>query len=137
MMTQRKKYLGFILLIVVVAFSLNSCGFESSCYENKPENGEMTIKVSIDSPNDTVYVKIYQGVIENNKLLLVDTLTVASKVYEMPVNSYYSATADYIQDGKIVRAIDGDRISTRESEDEYGTICWNLKNISLDLRLKK
>lgn len=137
LMKRINAFLFLIVFAIIASPIVHSCGYSSDCFDSKPEQGEIKVKLTIDDTNDTVIVKIYQGVIENNKLLIEDTLTIASKTYNLPVNSYYSASAEYNHEGKLIRAVDGDRISVSESEDDYGYVCWNLRNIVLDLRLKK
>lgn len=134
-----KKYF-FLLLCSVL--SMTSCEelsyLNGDCYAEKPLEGELTVKVSIQDSVSYVPVKIFQGKYENNKLIFKDTLTVRESTYFLPVNSFYTVSAEYTSEGKVYVVIDGGEIKVKkiENNENFSDPCWSLINVSLDLELK-
>jgi hypothetical protein len=106
------------------------------CYEEKPTEGVLNIKVTINETVKSVPVTIYLGKVEANQIFLRDTLFRDTASYIVPVNTYYSAAAQYQKDEETIIAIMGGEVRTVLSSDDESTDCWELKNLTLNLRLK-
>lgn len=106
------------------------------CYDEKPTEGELKIKVSLISGNDAVGVNVYKGKYENNMLLFTDSVREKEVTYFLPVNSFYTVSAEYIKEQKTIQVIDGGKMSVKKQNNDDGSVCWVLGNVSLDLRLK-
>ncbi len=130
-----KKFITLCICSLSIFWGCEDNFFNSSCFDDKPETGGLTIRVSIEQ-FDTVPVKIYQGYYENNNLLFEDTLYEGTKHWDMPVNSRYTVAAEYKKEGKFYFVIDGGEIKTRYNEDTYTDPCWELSELDLNLKLK-
>jgi hypothetical protein len=128
-----------IILFIVLSAGMVSCEklkLSTDCYDEKPVEGELTIKVSVPPGNEAVGVNIYRGKYENNMLLFTDSVRDKEITYFLPVNSFYTVSAEYERDNKTIFVIDGGKISVKKQTNDDGSVCWNLYNVSIDLRLK-
>ena len=129
-----------IFILVAILLILHSCDRpyrDIECYDTKPTEGIIFIKVTIDEATQSVPITFFEGKHEAGKVVLRDTLVMDTASYNVPVNTYYSITAEYKKDDKIIIAIQGGEVKTTKSSDEFdGTECWNIKNLTLNLRLK-
>ncbi len=121
----------FVSSILVVACN----DTDSDCYDQKPLDGDLTLKVTVEDTAKPVKVSVYQGKYDEQHFLFSEMLITDEIIYAMPVNSYYSASAEYETSGKIILVIDGGKISTKKVNNDDGSTCWTLKNVILDLRL--
>lgn len=134
----RKHYHTYLITMLLLAIFLSSCisRTDNSCYDEKPVEGELHLKVTIEEPDTLIPVTIYEGKYENGTPIIYDTLSYSSEIYYLPVNTYYTAVAEYQKDGKTVLSIQGGKISVSDdSSDDYGE-CWTLTNIWLNLKRK-
>ncbi len=136
-----KIYLFLSFAFIIAIF--NSCGdyVDCSTYDfadcpiEEPISSNLYIELSIDSENDSVPVEFYIGRVEDG---ILDTSFIATEneyVFELPVNEYYSAKAEYISHGKKVIVIDGNEMRTYQTSkcEQY---CWQIKGDVLNIKLK-
>lgn len=123
-----------ILLVSCNGDNITDCDY-SDCYTEKPSEGKVNLRVSIEGSNQHVPVIIYEGRITENHPVIYDTLDSTRANYILPVDKYYSAIAKYTEDGNIYFAVDGDRLKVK-SRVECDSTCYKVKEIDLDLRLK-
>lgn len=128
------RRLGYLLLILTLAVACEE--FNGDCYDEKPLEGELKVKVNIRDTTNPVQVSVYQGKFDEQNLLFSELIIDNEITYFLPVNSYYSASAEYEDSGKIILVIDGGKISVKKINNDDGSTCWSLKNVELDLRLK-
>ena len=107
----------------------------SNCITQEPDNGKLRINLTINTENEAVPLTIYYGRVEHEAICLTDTAYVKEKEYIVPADVYYSVKATYKSNGKIVNAIDGGFLE-KKSYKVCDSICWVVKDIDLNLKLK-
>jgi len=103
------------------------------CYSYEPGEGLVEVSVTLNTGNPWVVVKLYENDIEDDILILTDTLTVSGKNYTLSVGRY-SGSALYLVGIDTVLAIDGDKITT-DHESYCEGDCWHVNNAELNLVL--
>tara|TARA_B100000508_G_scaffold141026_1_gene145238 strand:- start:10422 stop:10847 length:426 start_codon:yes stop_codon:yes gene_type:complete len=133
-------------LILSVTFILSGCFKDNDgegecnpnavCYTQPPETLYVTLHLS-DSPDGSpVKVRLYVGDVDDGQLFDSFTTTLSEETYLLPVNTDYSAEAEY-SDGEItIIAVDGDRLN-RKSFENCDVTCYDYDHgITLDLELE-
>ena len=146
----RHKYLlsflkFFTVLVALALMGLDGCYDEEedcnrrpiwkSCYSTEPIDGILSVEVTINDENQHVVINIYEDDIEDNLLIITDTLTGENVDYHLPVGSY-SGSAKYVVGIDTILAIDGDKIDTEFEEYCYEE-CWDVNNAELNLTLSQ
>ncbi len=129
----------FVLLsgAICLIISCEDLSYLNDCYSDKPLQGDLTVNVSVQENAAGIPVKVLQGKFEDNNVLLLDTLAENEKTYSLPVNTYYTVSAEYNMSGKVILVIDGGEIKVSRNENENTSEpCWVLKNVNLNLELK-
>lgn len=107
----------------------------SDCYQEKPEWGRFNAEVTISNENPFVPLIIYRGNVEDNDVEYVDTSWTTSYWVEVPVNAYYSISAEYKSGGKTIFAIDGDKFKVKYTESGCDKPCYYFQGGFADVRL--
>ncbi|MFY0602089.1 MAG: hypothetical protein JXR03_20610 [Cyclobacteriaceae bacterium] len=110
----------------------DDCGI-LSCIRGARTDGDLNVKVTINTENPEVEVFIFQGKIENQDTLFSDILTEKNKVYQVESDNYYSGTILYKDGIKEILVINGKNMPTIDNDCD----CPRGKNINLNLRLAK
>ena len=107
----------------------------SDCNSIQPFEGNMHVKLSINSENPAVPLTIYRGKLEDNVVFLRDT--VSESIYDtmLPVDNFYTVTAKYSKGSSTIIAVDGDKISSSNTVTCDST-CWSVKSGSVNVKLK-
>lgn len=141
----KKTFFTFLLLACI---SISSCNDNidsssvdcssydySDCITSEPYDGRMYVKLSIDEENAKVPISIYRGKLEDSDLYLTDTAV--SEYYDtlLPIDYYYTITAEYKKNGTKIFAVDGDNIK-KSHANVCDSVCWNVKTGSVNVRLK-
>ncbi len=103
------------------------------CYSYEPGEGLVEVAITLNTENSWVVVKLYENDIEDDILILTDTLSVTEQNYTMAVGRY-SGSALYLVGIDTVLAIDGDKIST-DHESYCEGDCWRVDDAELNLEL--
>lgn len=134
--------LSVLTLVMVVAVivaceeEIADLGFApSDCETQRPSVGPFEILVSIDPEFTEVPITIFRGEIEKNNIVIVDTLTQRSAVYDLFTETNYSAIAIYVVRRDTVAVIDASSIwlSRTEYDDKD---CWDMGKGVADLQLR-
>ncbi len=131
------------LLAVVLAATV-SCNPEewfildcSECYTEEPEVAEINVKLTINQTNRRVPVRVYEGRIEEEILILEDTVLTDTWSAILPVNRYYTVTADYRGHSVYyITAIDGAFLRTEKIRTRCDRPCWVVRGNSFNVQLK-
>ncbi len=131
------------LLAVVLAATV-SCNPEewfildcSECYTEEPEVAEINVKLTINQTNRRVPVRVYEGRIEEEILILEDTVLTDTWSAILPVNRYYTVTADYRGHSVYyITAIDGAFLRTEKIRTRCDRPCWVVRGNSFNVKLK-
>jgi hypothetical protein len=137
-----KKLPVFILMISLTGFI--SCEEKidfieidcSECYRIKPDEGSLKIRITINKENQSVPIVVYRNEMEHEWIKLVDTVTVEDYSVDVDVDHLYSVKAEYKAGGKIIYAVDGDRIRTRKITTQCDSTCWVIRGGNINVRLK-
>ena len=146
----KSKFIISKILVFIILFSINfqcslcedesedECTYKpSNCIEEEPEFGYVTIKVTINSLNPEVPISIFNGDVEENDIVLQDTLNANSKTYHLEY-TYYSVLAIYKAtiDNEIVtiNSINGEELEY-QVENYCDGVCYTEGNIEIDVEL--
>ncbi len=151
-MFKKTKKIFLIILILTVAFSFLNCYEDedeeedsctpapSNCQSVPYENGSLTINITINDDNTSVFVRIFNERIdiENIPETSYQNLNITTKshlISNLPTGEY-SVIAQYTVNGTEIKTIDSDTIS--DETDSYcdNEICHSLENGEVDLELE-
>ncbi len=107
----------------------------SDCNTVEPFDGRLFINLSINSENPAVPITIYKGKLEDNDVILKDTVTTDKYDTLLPIDNYYTVTAKYKKGNTVIVAVDGDKISKNKTKTCDST-CWSVKTASVNVKLK-
>lgn len=130
-----------ILLIIISCHNEGDDSIDCSTYDysdcntSKPTEGRFYMDFTINAENTSVPLIIYKGKLEQNDIIVIDTIV--SQHYDtlLPIDNYYTATAKYKKGSSVIIAVDGGKIS-RKSKTNCDSTCWEVKTYTADLRLK-
>ena len=137
-----KKLPVFILMLSLTGFisceeKINFVEIDcSECYRIKPDEGSLKIRVTINKENQSVPIVVYRNEMEHEWIRLVDTVTVEDYYVDVDVDHFYSVKAEYKAGGKIIYAVDGDKIRTRKITAQCDSTCWVIRGGNINVRLK-
>lgn len=139
-MKNRKGY--FVIILLTLLFACENIDWKKlnnpciDCYNIKPEEGLLEIKMTIDEKNNGIPLVIYRGDFENNELEWADTSYEAKYDIWVPVNKYYSVRAEYVKGNDTIYVFDGDNVRIIKESTECDEVCWRAKDGEIDIRLK-
>ena len=134
----------FVLIFFMVLFTgcefydpSNLSSFDcSTCYQDKPDWGPLQIKVTINSQHPSVPLVIYRGDIESNDVEYIDTAYTSDYTVDVPVDQYYSVTAEYRDGEKTIYAVDGDELKLKKNATDCDEECYYFEGGSIDVILR-
>lgn len=109
----------------------------STCYQDEPAIGPLTVYVTINAENQKVPLVIYRGDIESNAIEYVDTAFQSEYWVDVPVDAYYSVKAEYKDGEKTIYAVDGDKLKLKKNAKDCDQECYYFDGGYLDVRLQK
>jgi len=113
----------------------DECDPSVYCETNKPDSGYVDITVTEVGTNNFVPITIFEGDIEENKLVLTDTLYSTTNYYYLPVRKRYSARATYRKNGITTYVFDGTKIKVTKFWN-CSERCYEVNDGKLDLQLE-
>lgn len=135
--------LGFAFVVVAAAMAVYACTdpdedpfAPSDCDTQRPSVGPYEVVVSLSAEFPSIPITIYKGVIEDNDIFTVATLTQSTAVYVVLTDTEYAAVAIYVVGLDTVAVIDAARVNTVSTEYRDAT-CWDApRKGTADLRLR-
>lgn len=142
--------LGLAKRILILVFLLYSSMFFPSCEDQysecteddyadcntiEPNEAEIVVYVTINEENRKVLLTIYDGKIDDNKIIAYDTAYEEEHFYWLRLGNYYSVTAKYKSGDKVIYAVDGNEMY-KESRRLCDSTCWDIEGGIYDLKLK-
>ena len=133
-----KKLKYFALLFVVLlplscADDYDDCNTQD-CVSVYPTTGSLTVKVTLNSLNSSVPVRIFAGHYDAGELIREDTLYSDRQNYVFEPGIYYSVAATYqTENGEIV-VVDGDKIDVI-THTECDTTCYTVDDAVVNCKL--
>ncbi|MFW5792832.1 MAG: hypothetical protein ACOCWC_01010 [Bacteroidota bacterium] len=138
----------FSILLIIFVFVLGSCRKKSdknkdctdydyeNCDTSEPFYGKLNLKLTINNENESVRVLVFEGNYESGVIIFEDEINAAEETYYLELNKKYSAAAYYSQGNDTIIAVDGGKLESYSyTMCEY--TCYDVLNLSLDLRLKE
>jgi hypothetical protein len=108
----------------------------SNCLQQEPLNATLTVKVTIDERFSAVPITIYRGYIEDQRVVLQDTLAEDKVFYTLPVNYRYSVSARYDFPNKESIFTLNDAKLSKDSENRCGYRCWDVNHGTANVRYR-
>jgi hypothetical protein len=137
-----KKVIFPIVTLVAILIPISCENFKllvdcEKCYTDLPDKYSLELKITIDSENTSVPITLYKGKINSGEIIDVDTVY-ANPYYSIEVEfgEYYSAIARYRHNGRVIYAVDGQKLSKKLDESSCNESCYVISGDMLDLRLK-
>jgi len=134
-----------VLTGVLMAAMVASCAEEEcdkgyrpdDCIPTAPGEGIVRVDLTINVLNPRVPLTLYRGTIEQNNVVLTDTLDVTFAEYRVP-NGYYAVAARYRSlmgsDTVTIVSVDGSTLQAESAEYCDGS-CWREGYVTLDAML--
>lgn len=105
------------------------------CYTEEPFEAEIVVYVTINNENQYVPLTIYEGKIDENRIIAYDTAYDEEFYRFFKLGRYYSVTAKYKSGEKIIFALDGNKMY-KDSSRLCDSTCWDINGGIYDLKLK-
>ena len=144
----RHYTLKLILIFGLLFYGLTSCKQSSfynsedcadydysDCNTIEPLEVALNIKLTINDANPKVPITIYEGKIEDNHVVKIDTVSASKYSIPLPPDKYYSAKARYKDGNIIVYAIGGDKVKKNHTT-VCDSTCWSTEEGNINLELK-
>jgi hypothetical protein len=138
----------FILLFGLIVFSFTSCKQNSfynsedcanydysDCNTTEPLLVGLNIKLTINDENLYVPVTVYEGKMEDNLVVLTDTVSTSKYNILLPPDKYYTVKARYKKGNTIIYAVGGDKIKKSHTTTCDST-CWSTDEGNINIELK-
>ncbi len=133
-----------VILFILTTLIISSCHeyyFDSGypcdfCYTEKPEEGLLTIKLTVNGENPFIPIIIYQDELDYQETVWVDTTNEESYEILVPIDNNYTVTAEYKSGDKIITAVDATKIHMKENTSDCEEDCWIVFDGTVDLTLK-
>jgi hypothetical protein len=134
------------LIIIILILLSGSCGEKiltgevdcNECYAEKPEGDYLFINLTI---NDAYYprvpVIVYEGNVEDNNVLTIDTATYSPFEVYVPMDRKYSVRAEYKKDDATLFAIDGTKLELKVVNDVCDGKCYVIEGQTLNAKIKE
>jgi len=142
----RKNRLVHILLIIQILIISIGCERDVparlgtidcyDCHQARPDSGKLIVTLTINNENPFVPLVIYIGNIEDNNIEWIDTSFSTDYWVRVPVNNYYSITAEYKSGDKTIFAVDGDDFKLKYTENNCDYPCYYYYGGYFDVQLK-
>lgn len=133
--------LAVLMPPIVASCSEGECdkGYRpDDCVTTTPGEGIVRIDLTINVLNPRVPLTLYRGTIQQNDVVLTDTVEVPVAQYRVP-NGYYSVAARYRslmgRDTVTIVSVDGSTLRA-ESTDYCDGSCWREGSMTLDAMLE-
>jgi hypothetical protein len=108
----------------------------SLCFPTPPDSGFLRPEITIDPLNVRVPVDVYEGPVEDHKLVFRDTFSIPTPRIGVPVGKEYSLTATYRKGNDTIIVLDGDKLEVKNAVGQCGGTCYVVTGGFFDLRLK-
>jgi hypothetical protein len=139
------KLIGFesvVFAIVLICFSCDEKLYTgdvdcNECYIDRPSKADLIINVTVDYKFPAVPIVIYEGNIEEGKIVFSDTAYSSPFQVTVKVNQRYAVRAEYNANGSTYYGVDGTKIKVLTVSDACDETCYVVEDERMDVRLKK
>jgi hypothetical protein len=133
---------GIFIAMVAIGGFMNSCQRVREdcdptiyCNTDYPDSGYVDITVTEVGSSGFVPITIYEGDVEDNKVMLIDTLYTTTTYYYLPVKKRFSAKAVYVKAGITTQVFDGTKIKVTKFWN-CNEKCYEVRDGKLNLQLE-
>lgn len=112
----------------------DECDPNKVCNTIKPDSFYVYVNVSYATGLNPVSVTLFKGDVEDNEVVLLDTLSAESETYFLPTGERYSAKAVYNKNGTTYNAFDGGKLKVTHFWN-CNEKCYEGQSLTLDLTL--
>lgn len=107
-----------------------------NCFQEKPEEGIITVNTSYEEGDAGIPIKVYEGKnIESNKIVLLDTLFTNKADVWVRVGYSYTVEAEYKIQNKTFLAVDRDKVSVYLDDESCDQACWRPRDGKVNCKL--
>jgi hypothetical protein len=141
MRVMKKLILGILLLLV-----LPSCDEKiftadvdcNECYTDEPEEADLIIKLTLNNKYRSVPFTVYDGDIEDNEIVLRDTVDYSPVYVWVRVRRNYSVKAEYKDGDHVLYVVDGTHLTVKSVADacEDGR-CYIIEKEHMDASIRR
>ena len=145
MMIKLRSNVFIIAIVVVFILFCNSCDKKwitfnidcNECYTNKPDSSDLILEFSEEYiGSEGIQFILYEGDVENNNIIKIDTSYTGKFYFYTQVNKNYSVRSNYkTKDNKTYSVINGTKLKTKYVEDVCDNNCWVIVNDEIDLKV--
>ncbi len=134
------KQYKYLILFLLIAFSASCVDDDyddcdtQDCVSIYPETGTLTVKVTLNSMNSLVPIRIYAGHYDNGELIREDTIYSERQNYVFEPGIYYSVAATYQTESGEITVVDGDKIEVITNTD-CDTTCYTVNDATVNCKL--
>jgi hypothetical protein len=138
----------YLFMIAGLAYGLSSCqqtsfsGSEdctnynySDCNTTEPLLVGLNIRLTINDQNVKVPITIYEGDVEEQLIVLNDTVSTSKYSVLLPANKYYSVKVRYKKGNQIIYAFGGDKTKSSHTT-VCDSSCWSTEEGNVNVELK-
>lgn len=106
------------------------------CYTEKPQYADLVIDLTINNRFGNVVVSVYEGELEDNQLVLTDTVDYTPFYAYVKGDKKYAVRAEYKKDAKKLYVIDGTRLKILLVRGECDEDCYVIEGESVNATIK-
>jgi len=135
------RYTMFLITTIVLVKS-TSCEPEdwiiidcNDCFSYKPDSANLIINLTINAENDSIPIVVYKGKLEEGIIDWQDTATGEEFRLYSEVGQVYTAKATYKSGAETIVAIDADKMTITNADEDCGYPCYIVKGGIYDLTL--
>jgi S-adenosylmethionine hydrolase len=133
--------LVFLFLLILTG----SCGEKvytgnvncDECYTEKPQNTDLIIDLTIANRFGDVVVNVYEGELEDNKLVLTDTVFFTPYYAYVKVDKKYAVRAEYKKGSETLYVVDGTKLKVLLVRGECDEDCYVIEGESMNATIKE
>ena len=107
------------------------------CYTEKPQYADLIIDLTIANRFGNVVVNVYEGELEDNHVVLTDTVDYSPFYAYVRVDKKYAVRAEYKKGTETLYVVDGTKLKVLLVRGECDDDCYVIEGESLNATIKK
>ena len=107
------------------------------CYTEKPQYADLIIDLTINNRFGDVIVNIYEGEVEDNQVVLTDTVDFTPFYAYVKANKRYAVVAEYKKGTKTLYSVDGTKLKVLLVRGECDDDCYVIEGESMNATIKE
>ncbi|MBN1143892.1 MAG: hypothetical protein JXA72_05690 [Bacteroidales bacterium] len=107
------------------------------CYTEKPQQADLIIDLTISNRFGNVVVNVYEGEVEDNQVVLTDTVYYTPFYAYVKVDKKYAVRAEYRKGAKTLYVTDGTKLKVKSVSDACEDACYVIEGETVNATIKK